>query len=336
MKSTTKKILGSLAVLGLFLTTDMASSQERPLTKITLAYGAINANVSPIWVARDQGFFAKHGLDPHATFIVAGRAAQAMLAGEVQIGLMGPTHVVSAAASGGDLVLLMSFRNQLEYLFIAKSEIKAPQDLKGKKLGVATPAGSASLATYLVLERFGLETKRDQITLVNVGGEPERFASFLSGAVDATVLAPEILEKLSGHPHTVLLDLGKSGVPWQHTAIAVRRSYQKANPAVVEGTLKALLEAVAFIHKPSNKPSVMKVLTKELKLSNEHQAEVAYRELTGGLPKKPYPTREGISSAIQLMTRLKINPKAAEVKAEDVIDLEPLRRLEPFMESLVR
>ncbi len=103
--------------VGLLLMTPTANAQERPLTKITIAYGAINANVAPLWVARDHGLFAKHGLDSQATFIIAGRAAQAMLAGEVQLGLMGPTHMVrlklnpkAAEVTADDVVTLDPLR----------------------------------------------------------------------------------------------------------------------------------------------------------------------------------------------------------------------------------
>ena len=46
-----------------------------------MALGAISGDTVPIWVAKEQGFFRKHGFDPQRGFIIAGRAAQAMLAG---------------------------------------------------------------------------------------------------------------------------------------------------------------------------------------------------------------------------------------------------------------
>ena len=82
----------------------LAPSQSRAAdspSKAVFAYGAINAYMTSTWVAREQGFFRKHNIEIEPVFIIATRAAQAMLAGEVQLGLIGPTHVINALAAGG-------------------------------------------------------------------------------------------------------------------------------------------------------------------------------------------------------------------------------------------
>ena len=76
-------------------------------SKAVFAYGAINAYMTSTWVAREQGFFLKHNVEIEPVFIIATWAAQAMLAGEVQIGLIGPTHVINAVAAGGDMVMFL-------------------------------------------------------------------------------------------------------------------------------------------------------------------------------------------------------------------------------------
>ena len=76
-------------------------------SKAVFAYGAINAYMTATWVARERGLFRKHNVEIEPVFIIASRAAQAMLAGEVQVGLIGPTHVTNAVVAGGDLVMFM-------------------------------------------------------------------------------------------------------------------------------------------------------------------------------------------------------------------------------------
>ena len=39
------------------------------------------------------GFFGKYNLDPQLIFIIAGRAAQAILSGDIKIGTIGATRV---------------------------------------------------------------------------------------------------------------------------------------------------------------------------------------------------------------------------------------------------
>ena len=60
-------------------------------SKLLIAHGAISNNVAPLWIAKEQGIFKKYGLDVDLVFIIAGRAMQAMLAGQVPVGLVGVT-----------------------------------------------------------------------------------------------------------------------------------------------------------------------------------------------------------------------------------------------------
>jgi ABC-type nitrate/sulfonate/bicarbonate transport system substrate-binding protein len=46
-----------------------ASAQDKKLTPVTVAYSATSGTFSPLWVAADQGLFAKHGLDVRMTYI---------------------------------------------------------------------------------------------------------------------------------------------------------------------------------------------------------------------------------------------------------------------------
>jgi ABC-type nitrate/sulfonate/bicarbonate transport system substrate-binding protein len=78
----------------------LATHAGEPLARPLVALGAISANTVPLWVAKEQGFFRKYGLDPQLVFIIAGRAAQAMLAGEVNIGTIGSTHVINVVTAG--------------------------------------------------------------------------------------------------------------------------------------------------------------------------------------------------------------------------------------------
>ena len=54
-------------------------------TKLLIAHGAISNNVEPLWIAKEQGIFRKYGIDAELVFIIAGRAMQAMLAGQVPV-----------------------------------------------------------------------------------------------------------------------------------------------------------------------------------------------------------------------------------------------------------
>jgi NitT/TauT family transport system substrate-binding protein len=305
-------------------------------TKVLLAHGAISANVAPLWIAKEQGLYRKYGVDAELVFIIAGRAAQAMLAGQVPVGLVGATHVTNAVTGGGDLVMILGLQNTLDYLFIAKPTIKSGEELKGKKVAIGTPAGSASLATYVALDHLGLVPRRDNIVLLGIGGVPERLGALRSGSVEATSLSPEFGQVVVSEGYRVLVDTGKENVPFQSSGMVVSRNFMRSNPQLVENLAKATVEGVAFVHKPSNKETVLRSLARNLRLDKPDRVEKAYQNLIGEVPKKPCPSIEGVASVLKLMAQHGLNAKATQVKPEEIADLSLCKKFEEsgFFRSL--
>ena len=150
-----------LVIGGYLLASIGATSFAAEPTKLLIAHGAISNNVEPLWIAKEQGIYRKYGIEAELVFIIAGRAMQAMLAGQVTVGTVGATHVVNANTGGGDFTMILGMQNTLDYLFIARPNIKSAEELKGKKVAIGTPSGSASVATYVALDFLGLNPRRD-------------------------------------------------------------------------------------------------------------------------------------------------------------------------------
>lgn len=330
------KVLAILGAGWIYVLTALVSPLDAADTKLLIAHGAISNNVAPLWIAKEQGIFKKYGLDVDLVFIIAGRAMQAMLAGQVQVGLVGGTHVTNANTAGGDFRMILGLENRLEYLFVAKPTVKRGEDLKGKKVAIGTPAGSASLATYVALDHLGLVPRRDNIVLLGVGGVPERMGALRSGSVEATSLSPEFGQVVISEGYRVLIDLGKENVAFQSSGLVVPRSLIKSHPQMVESVAKATVEGTAFVHKPGNKEIVMKSLGRNLRLDKPERVEKAYQGLVATLPKKPCPSMEGVVSVLKLMAQHGLNPKAAQVKPEDIVDMSYCKRFEEsgFFKSL--
>jgi ABC-type nitrate/sulfonate/bicarbonate transport system substrate-binding protein len=324
-----------LLIVGLMSASETILHAAEP-TKLLIAHGAISNNVEPLWIAKEQGIFRKYGIEADLVFIIAGRAMQAMLAGQVPVGLVGGTHVVNANTGGGDFAMILGLENRLDYLFLAKPTIKNGEDLKGKKVAIGTPAGSASLATYVALDHLGLVPRRDNIVLLGVGGVPERMAALRSGTVDATSLSPEIGQQVLGEGYRVLVDLGKENVQFQSSGLVASRSWIKSNPLLIENIAKATVEGTAFVHRPANKEIVLKSLGRNLRLTKPEQMVKAYQGLVDALPRKPCPSVEGMTAVIKLMAQHGINAKASQLKPEDQLDLSFCKRFEDsgFFKSL--
>ena len=298
-----------------------------PMSKALFAYGAINAYMTSTWIAKEQGFFRKHNVEVQPVFIIATQAAQAMLAGEVQVGLIGPTHIVNAVAAGGDMVMIMGNQNKVRYQLIAHPSIKRAEDLKGKKVGIgASMAGLATLAAIMSLEHLGLNSRRDNITLLPTGPEPARLAAVKAGTTQATVIAPEISQAAIAEGFPVLVDMAKLNIPFQASGLTVLRKTLRSEPVMIDRVGRATVDAIRFIATPANKNVVVQSILKNLKISERERGESVYTDLVEDLPRSICPTVPGVRSIMKLMVDLNINPKAAQVKVEDVVDLTLCKR----------
>ena len=298
------------------------------MPKALFAYGAINAYMESTWIAKEQGFFRKHNVEVEPVFIIATQAAQAMLAGEVPVGLIGPTHVVNAVVAGGDMVMIMGNQNKVRYQLVAHPSIKRPEDLKGKKVGIgASMAGLATLAAIVAMEHVGLNSRRDNITLLPTGAEPLRLAAVKSGVTQATVISPEIANAATSEGFPVLVDMAKLNIPFQASGLITMRKTLRNEPQLIERVARATVDAIQFIAAPANKTRVIQSLMKNLKISAPEKAETVYGDLVEDLPRSICPTVAGVRSIMKLMVEMGINPKAAQLKVEDVVDLTLCKRL---------
>ena len=324
-----------LAIICACLPLSIADGAEPP-AKFLFAYGAIGGNAMPLWIAKEQGIFRKYNLEPQLIYIIAGRAMQSMLAGDIQFGLLGATHVTNAVSAGGDMVMLLGMEEKLNYFLNARPAIKTPEDLKGKKLGIGTPSGSLALATYTGLDHLGLVPRRDGITLLNTGSTPERMSALFAGSIDAAFFNPEVEQIVVQQGFPALFDLGKANVPFQSSGLATSRKYMRANPQLVENLAKAVLEGVAFVQNPANKKTVVGSIARNLKLDGSERLERAYKTISESFPQKPCPSPAGIASVLKLMAQHGLNPRAVEMKPQDIADMSLCKKLDEtgFFERL--
>jgi NitT/TauT family transport system substrate-binding protein len=320
-------ILGTaLLAISIFVSalTDAAAQ-----TKITVGQSFVNPAAAPFWVAKELGLFAKHGLDVTIVQISGStQAIQGLIAGEFQFMLGAPSQGLTSVAAGADLLSIATLGPQMPYLFITKPEIRSPAELKGKILGVSGAGLSTSrVALLIALKHFGLDARRDNITLLITGTEPQRAQALAAGKIDATVLDPLYRARAEHLGLNFLHDLSKIDIPWDHDVILLTRQFAKNNPGAVEALLKAVVEANAFILNPANKKTVMPILAKQLKLDKDEDIELAH-SLTTTLyvVKKPYPSLKAAKALVDAV-RSEF-PQLAQVNLENHIDTSYLKKLD--------
>jgi NitT/TauT family transport system substrate-binding protein len=303
----------------------LAAAAEPPLVRI--AHGAFNEKVLALWIGVDQGFYRKHGVNIEVVNIRSGpQTMAAMASGDIQIAYTIPGSVLSAAAGGMDVLFFGGIVNRADGDFVVAPTISRPEDLKGKRLGVQSIGGGVWSLAMLALEQLGLEPNRDKILVMIVGDQPVLTQAMATGNIDAAYLGYTFSTLLKEKNFRVLLDIGKAPIPYQGLALAARRAYLQHNSQVVDAVLRGTLEAVAFIHKPANRETVVRSLARHLRLSSTKEAESGYDVLQWLYSFEIRPNLKGIQNMQRLFAVT--NPNVLKVKAEAVVDEEPVRRLE--------
>jgi ABC-type nitrate/sulfonate/bicarbonate transport system substrate-binding protein len=295
--------------------------------KFVIGHAAMNARVAPLWVAEDLGFFAKQGVSVNAIFIrQAPVLVAALTAGDVHAAYTGGTTVLTAVAGGADLKIIASLTNRLGYDMVAAPTIKTPKDLRGKRFGVQTLAGTVWLGAMLGLEQLGLEAKRDNITFVVIGDQTVATQALEGGQIDATVLDGVFSRRLKQKGFTILAELQKENIPFSSQGLVARGAFLQEQRETMESVMKGLLESIAFCLAPANKNAVIATITKRLKLADPSLAEDGYQDVINGVDRKPYPVIDGLRN-IQRLMKIR-NPALDKVKVEDMVDDRILRRLD--------
>ena len=318
------RFLGLVLALRLILDIEVSPAQE--LEKVVIGHSSMRNDIAFLWVPQQMGIFRKNGLDPTIVFIPGGvRMIQAIVANSAVAGSVGATLVTSAVAGGADTVMILGITNRLTYDVWARPEIKRPEDLKGKRLAISGFGGSSHVASFLMLNHFGLDEKRDGITFLVIGDEPTRAQALIAGRIDATIVDPSVSGPLKERGFSYLGNLEQLGVPFVNNSFATTRSYLKEHPRTVENMVRSIVEGNAFMLNPANRITVTDILAKNLRIPRK-EAEKAYEDLLPKVERRPYPNMDAVQATIQVMGLR--NPKIAQLKPEDLVDVSVLKRVE--------
>jgi NitT/TauT family transport system substrate-binding protein len=315
------------AIFLTFVITDSSLAQSTKLPLLKLAVSTATPHNTPLWVAKDKKIFEKYGVDVQMIFVMGGALVSQMLAaGEIQVAANAPAALVSLIAGGTDIAMFLGISNTSPFALITQPTIKTAADLKGKRLGTARFGGSSHVSALIALDHLGVDAKRDHIILMQTGLDPERMAALEQKGLDAAMLQRLATKTMLAKGYTQLLNLNQAKIPYQNTVLASRKDRMSANPKMFDSFIRAIVEGYAYVFNKDNKQAVKEVLAKNLRLPNPDAAEDFYLEALEELDRKPYPTLEGTRTVIKYVSEQ--NPKAASVKAERIVDVSWLKKLE--------
>lgn len=234
-------------------------AQAQPMQTVT--YIVVNNLFStPAYVASENGYWAKAGLNVNVKLTSSGRAVvQAVQAGEAQFGHAAlSTTTASARASGNMLKGVVAYYNAADH--IAKAGGRAiigrrdrgidpanPKTMEGKK--IAHLAGSTN-EFYLRawFRKHGLDIRKSELVSVPVENMP---ITIRQGLVDAIVpwepYTAQAVRELGAN--AAVVSRGEASLVADAIGVVAHEDYIKKNYDLLEKFSIGLMEAAAFIRR---------------------------------------------------------------------------------------
>jgi ABC-type nitrate/sulfonate/bicarbonate transport system substrate-binding protein len=246
----------------------------------TITFGIVSANPNywAIFVARDKGFYDRHGITLDLVFTGTSAAAtQALAGGSLHMTVSSTDAAFIAQQKVPEMRQIFSLVGKLPYSLMVTPEIKRVEDLKGKVAGATTPKTGDAYILRSVLDAHGLKDGRDYSVIV-AGTPPARAEAMQRGTIQATVLfEPQVsFLKEKGMVELLRADAVPRLKDYPFISVLAMRSWVRANEDAVVRFGRATGEATEWLYDPRNRAEAVRILARSLKVE-ERYAENTYR-----------------------------------------------------------
>ena len=310
-----------ISLVSLLLLHPPASAGDRVLG----IHSARTMSQSMPWIAEEAGLFKKYDLDFQLVYISsASMVNAAMLSGSGDVAITGGESVIRTAAQGvNEMVFIAAAKNSLTHSILARPEIKRPEELKGKRLGLTRLGSNSHYFVIQVLRRFGMEPA--DVNLLQTGGQVKNLSALLSGNVDAATMTGPSGGAIAISKGFRYLVYGPDlRIPFAAATLVTRRALIRSRAPVVEKFVRAMTEAVNIMF--TDKELTYKVLGKQLRISDRKVLDAAYDEEIKVMEPRMQFRMESLQAILD--ETAKTDPRAKKLKPEDVIDTSFLEKME--------
>lgn len=215
-----------------------------PVTPVTIVMGYIpNVQYAPFFVAEEKGYFAQEGIQLNYNWGFEFDGIKLVGANQADFAIVTGDQIIQARAQNVPIVYIGNWYNAfpIAVVSLADKNIKTPQDLIGKKVGLPGLFGASYTAWRALLYASGL--REEDIAVDNIGFT--QVQALTQGTVDAAVayannepvqlqLAGKTINSINTWEYAKLVGNG----------IATNEATLKNRPQLARGVVRALMRGI--------------------------------------------------------------------------------------------
>ncbi len=260
------KVCGSLVAalsLGALLPAGPAPAAEK--MHIGMPVEPPNLVHMTVWLAQDLGYFKEEGLEAKITGFRGGVAVhQALVAAgsDLDTGYIPGPLLFTGIAKGSRQKALWSMAAKNEAVLVTAPDIKAPRDLKGRKVGIEGIGGYSHIGFVSVAEPAGIADK--DVSYVRTTPN-QRLPFLLQGNVDAVVIHVEDFFRAQREkPVNELARIWRTQPHYLYGAYPAHEEKLKEKREAFVKFVRAMIKANRFAYK--NKDKTLDIAEKYTKI----------------------------------------------------------------------
>lgn len=299
--------LTAILLLAMFLLPSAPLYAQR-LKQVPFPFSPIGINCLPWFVAKESRIAEKHGIDFDPVFIGASAVLfQSMLSGAADFSGSGGPSIISNVLRGGDIIHVTAMVPRFTQSIMVKPEIKKPEEMSGKKIGVSRLGTVTHFALQTAIDGYGVKN----VTILQMGGQPEALAGVMRGSVDGAVFSPPYNFQLKKQGYNELVspnDLQKL-TEFITNGIVARRSVAEKDKDTVIKLIKLTAESIKLVQ--TDREFTKKVIMKWMPMKDPDMLEQVYRFATENYSKEGFVPE----AALRSMTKQMVQSNLVDAKA---------------------
>lgn len=246
-------ILASFGWSALALANPFLPKPGDKVLSLRLSTCAVSGGFVHLYTALDNGLFDKYGFRVENIFIRgSAQNLTALATDEVQFTYCASDAIIPGMAAGIEVKIVASPLVKLPYVLVTRKEIKRPEDLKGKTLGIARAGDLSDRLSRAVVKKLGLAPEAVAIHPIG-GSQGERYQAMAAGIVGGVIITPPLDVRAKNEGYNVLYRLIDLNIPFIYSSLHTSNKTLRERPEMVQRMVAAFAEIIHFVEKNPDK-----------------------------------------------------------------------------------